>query len=81
MATKQRIKLVEQKEKYTVCDCCGEEIVEHRQGIAHKIIFKGTGICYVEYVQGENEYDCCDKCCHMIMDKYFRKDKKENDQK
>lgn len=71
---KERIKKIEQKEKYTICDCCGEEIKEDRP-IIHKMIFKGTGLCYVEYVQGENEYDCCDKCGHMIMDKFFKKDK------
>lgn len=68
---KTREKIIKQKEKYLVCDKCGEDIVD--DGFTHEIYFRGKGLLFVDYTQGENRFDCCDKCCHELMDRYFKK--------
>lgn len=70
---KSREKIIKQKEEYICCDKCGKEI--YKDGFTHHVYFRGKGISGVDYVQGENSFDCCDNCCHELMDRYFKKSK------
>lgn len=64
----KRVIKIDKEEEYLKCDICGDEIITRNKEIEHKIIIKGTGLCFVKYVQGVDEFDACNNCALKVKE-------------